>query len=169
MNTDLVLPGSIPGLLLWCSPVRDADDPERIGRIGVVVGTFGASDTVRVYWCMADTTEDVPRSRLALDLTAATGRAHAAWWAAEHDGETVIRGCRWYCDGGQEWTLDTDRVHIHFAADTVPSLADLDPDDPRTLPDGSRWVDAEALRRVVLHVAALLTDVANPSPCLTPN
>jgi hypothetical protein len=37
----------------------------------------------------------------------------------------------------------------------VPSLADLDPNDPRTLPDGSRWIDAEALRRVCLHVAGL--------------
>jgi hypothetical protein len=35
----------------------------------------------------------------------------------------------------------------------VPTLADLDPADPRLLPDGSRLVDALALRRVVLHVA----------------
>ena len=34
-------------------------------------------------------------------------------------------------------------------------LADLDPNDDRRLPDGSRWVDAEALRRVVLHVAGV--------------
>lgn len=33
---------------------------------------------------------------------------------------------------------------------------DLDPlGDDRLLPDGSRWVDAEALRRVVLHVAGV--------------
>jgi hypothetical protein len=34
-------------------------------------------------------------------------------------------------------------------------LATLDPNDPRLLPDGSRWVDAEALRLVCLHVAGL--------------
>ena len=33
-----------------------------------------------------------------------------------------------------------------------PALAHLDPTDPRTLPDGSRWVDAEALRLVCLHL-----------------
>lgn len=27
----------------------------------------------------------------------------------------------------------------------LPSLASLDPDDARRLPDGSRWVDARAL------------------------
>jgi hypothetical protein len=37
----------------------------------------------------------------------------------------------------------------------LPALADLDPNDVRLLPDGSRWVDAEALRRVVLHVAGV--------------
>lgn len=35
----------------------------------------------------------------------------------------------------------------------VPALFGLDPDDPRTLADGSRWVDAEALRRLVLDAA----------------
>ena len=28
-------------------------------------------------------------------------------------------------------------------------------EDVRRLPDGSRWIDAEALRRVVLHVAGV--------------
>lgn len=32
-------------------------------------------------------------------------------------------------------------------------LADLDPHDPTPLPDGSRRVDALALRSVCLHVA----------------
>lgn len=35
----------------------------------------------------------------------------------------------------------------------VPALASLDPNDPRLLDDGSRRVDAEALRLVCLHVA----------------
>jgi len=34
-------------------------------------------------------------------------------------------------------------------------LADLNPNDDTRLPDGSRRVDAEALRRVVLHVAGV--------------
>ena len=36
----------------------------------------------------------------------------------------------------------------------IPTLDGLDPNDPTLLPDGSRWVDAEALARVLLHVLA---------------
>ncbi len=39
----------------------------------------------------------------------------------------------------------------------VATLSNLDPSDPRLLPDGSRRVDAEALRLVCLHVAAEVT------------
>ena len=38
-------------------------------------------------------------------------------------------------------------------ASSCPTLTGLDPDDPRVLSDGSRWVDAEALRRLVLSTA----------------
>ena len=58
--------------------------------------------------------------------------------------------------------LDTDHRRVKFSTGTdsrfnfcVPTLADLDPNDPRLLPDGSRWVDAEALRRVVLAVVGV--------------
>ena len=55
----------------------------------------------------------------------------------------------------------TGRAH---AAWVVPALAGLSPDDTRTLPDGSHWVDAEALRLMVLHceLAALLADLEAP-------
>ena len=35
----------------------------------------------------------------------------------------------------------------------LAALNDLDPNDSRTLPDGSLWVLAEAMRRIGLHVA----------------
>jgi hypothetical protein len=54
------------------------------------------------------------------------------------DGDPAL----WMC-GASGWTASED------------PLADLDPNDDRLLPDGSRRVDAEALRRVVLHVAGL--------------
>lgn len=42
------------------------------------------------------------------------------------------------------WSLGGDGGRRH----RVPALAALDPADPRTLPDGSRWVDAAALALV---------------------
>ena len=40
-------------------------------------------------------------------------------------------------------------------AELVPALAALDPNDPRPIPDGSRWVDARALLLVACHVAGV--------------
>jgi len=86
----------------------------------------------------------VERSHVALDLSDATGRAHAAWWYRARIGQqkfaTVLE-----IPLLEDWKRD----------DTM--LSDLDLDDPRALPDGSRWVDAEALRRVCLHVAEMET------------
>jgi hypothetical protein len=82
----------------------------------------------------------VPLADLALDLTDATGRVHAAWWAQENTPH------------GQVWQMH-DPVCRFYVPHGFHGCVDLDPNDPRTLPDGSRWVDAEALRRVVLHVA----------------
>jgi len=43
----------------------------------------------------------------------------------------------------------------YFPGDGVPTLADLDPEDPRLLPDGSRYVDALALMLVCRHLAGV--------------
>ena len=100
---------------------------------------------------------------VALDLTDATGRAHAAWWVAEALGMTapaylswIDRGEWWLCGGGiRRFGVMQVQTPIGPLFDLlVPGLADLDPNDPRTLPDGSRWVDAEALRLVCLHLKA---------------
>ena len=79
MSETLTLPGTIPGLLRFGSPVRSATDPL---RLGVVVGT-GSSRGLLVWWCMAECAEWCPSEGgpVALDLSDATGRAHAAWWA----------------------------------------------------------------------------------------
>jgi hypothetical protein len=39
-----------------------------------------------------------------------------------------------------------------FTSVALDGIADLDPKDPRLLPDGSRWVDAAALAEVARHV-----------------
>ena len=119
----LVLPGGIPGLLRRGSPV--------IGAIsnapGVVVEIEeGRAVIGRWFGGAACILGPIYLGGIYLDLTDATGRAHASWW-----------------------TLD------RFPSGGPDMLEGLDPDDPRTLPDGSRWVDAEALRRVVLHAAGL--------------
>lgn len=162
-TNELTLPGDIPGLLRRCSPVVTTQ-----AALGVPVGT-------RTVVCADVRTEPGPAyarvlidnsgpglglSMLALDLTDATGRAHAAWWLGymrglgealctrtqlEHDGEgwsIEVDGSRW------SWGPYGDEFMTH-----VPALAGLDPSDPRLLEDGSRWVDAEALRLVCLHVA----------------
>ncbi len=132
--TDLTLPGTIPGLLRRCSPVVRADGSRFVLEYGDEAYIRGARHP-------------------SLDLTDATGRTHASWWwrlaylkdrdlPAEHWTRTAPDF------GGGYGFLGFSRFDDYRA-----TLADLDPDDPRTLPDGSRWVDAEALRRVVLHVA----------------
>lgn len=160
----LTLPGSIPGLLRFGSPVRHASDSP---RIGMVVGT--APTFTRVYWCWSGTDDD--EADVHLDLTDATGRAHAAWWLAGEPGAAWVLSCdgyrRWELHGGERPRHSLSRAWQGIGADNrrmgmtsmdwqdCRGLDDLDPDDPRLLPDGSRWVDAEALRRVVLHVAGV--------------
>lgn len=146
MTDHPTLPGSIPGLLRRGSPVRLYE------ACGILVdsplGLAESYGTVRIATTAAATgLYDIPPDRLTLDLADPTGRAHAAWWLTEHAelwaGERE-HGVIWRRAGG-----------AGPEAICVPALADLDPDDPRLLPDGSRWVDVEALRRVVLHVAGL--------------
>lgn len=79
--------------------------------------------------------------------------------------EIPLRSCGvlWSPDGlGPAWMLSTWNSNYTwwFAAErclacttVVPALAALDMDDPRLLPDGSRWVDAMALKLVCEHVA----------------
>jgi hypothetical protein len=90
---------------------------------------------------------------IALDLTDATGRVHATWcWRLRYCPAVPLdHWMRRSPELGGGYSLAGWADHPEYP----DLLSDLDPDDPRTLPDGSRWVDAEALRRVVLHVAAV--------------
>ena len=168
--SELVLPGDIEGLLRRCSPVIGASETvtgsgviyEVTARDVVVFVESGHPGGTQKWGALFD--------EVALDLTDATGRAHAAWWLWLDDEDTTAVPCttpEWlYCPDGV-WSLGASvrdcpgQVEYvtygppgSMSADYgVPSLADLDPNDPRLLDDGSRWVDAEALRRVVLHVA----------------
>lgn len=180
--TDLTLPGSIPGLLRRGSPVRRGPwaavvtSPPAVAPDWWTVAAGETNDPGGPSWC-----ED-RASAFALDLTDATGRAHAAWWVGEHtdakdrsgddrlpwNGALGIplraAGLVWAPDFTVDgWGLHTWNLNYHWTfgskrgliATVVPSLEGLSVRDPRLLPDGSRWVDAEALRRVVLHVAGV--------------
>lgn len=159
--SDLTLPGTIPGLIRKCSPVR-------VGGRGGGVVVDKPGDKVGWFRVLCDGCEDEPdaesRSCVHLDLTDATGRAHAAWWlAGGTDVYWMFCGLSHPADKSFGWQICGTGGHraLYAAVDLpwqgayVPSLADLDPNNDRRLPDGSRWVDAEALRRVVLHVAGV--------------
>jgi len=183
--SPIVLPGDIPGLLRRGSPVAliapfptlegtdgayAAWTAERGGPPGCRRAVVLAVDGVRVQLAAGAVVMWALPDDVALNLTDATGRAHAAWWLARALGDTGPTSATWLfmsgrpavehrdingayidLDDGKEagWLLSTGR---EWLADRE-WLAVLDPEDPRLLPDGSRWVDAEALRLVVLHVA----------------
>ena len=152
MTAALTLPGTIPGLLRRGSPVRHplgargADIP----CVVIACHTNDRTCVVGYPWPLNHEQADSwPLADLALDLTDATGRTHAAWWSLVNGGPSITA-----------WTAPPD-AHARGMAGLLPLyessrlLSDLDPTDPRLLPDGSRWVNAEALRRVVLHVAGV--------------
>lgn len=147
---SLTLPGTLPGLLRRCSPLGPDD-------FGVVGGVNPEMDDNRTHLVIFHEGYDDwhdPKT-LHLDLEDETGRAHAAWWLAE---QVAIEspGPWMHCHSGR-WGFrgDSKRWSRRVTCTNgvaVPALADLDPNNPRLLPDGSRWVDAEALRLACLHV-----------------
>lgn len=171
----LTVPGTLPGVIRNCTPVRVNDGTVSYrtistGTRGSMAGLVG--------------TPPAPLGHCAVDLTDATGRAHVAWALAVHLARRPIdfalvswRYNSMPCDRGQyawdlSWELRRARWatsgHVHEMRharsigpqpldeagpqEVIPALVGLDPCDPARLPDGSRWVDAEALRRVALHV-----------------
>ena len=154
----LLLPGVTEGLLLRCSPVTDVEEHGS----GVVLGSDGPR-TFMVGFDHPSGWRLVAATGLQLELDEKTGREHAKWWLAkkvnsigsewerksvlDHPGTYwELGGVVFHCLDGVMWRGALDDIK-------VSALAELDPDDPRLLPDGSRWVDAEVLRLAVLHVA----------------
>lgn len=82
---DLTLPCDLPGLLRRGSPVRIvANDIDRIiGRSATVVHTGGGGLLVSLDGPETSRSLVTVARAVALDLTDATGRAHAAWWLDE--------------------------------------------------------------------------------------
>ena len=168
-DITLTLPGDLAGWLRKCSPVSVIEDGVYRSVNGVVLEVFEKANETRVLLNQGFR-GDIALGFLHLDLTDATGRAHATWWLAEGGGSkrwkqgVIFRPASngrgwvlltsdetwwWSLDGECGWPSCTHEKH------RVPALANLDLDDPRLLPDGSRWVDAEALQLVCLHVAGV--------------
>jgi hypothetical protein len=168
--SPLTLPGTIRGMFRRCSPV--------VALVATAAGDVFFAAGARAIVSEVDYDAGLvlieggwfALDQWALDLSDPTGRAHAAWWLAEH-ADSHPEGPR----SNAHWRPldcpdDTDRYALlwqlkwfepfgcgvwSFGSLDCRSLATLDPNDPRLLPDGSRWVDAEALRLVCLHVAGV--------------
>ena len=155
----------VDGVFRRGSPVISADDESE----GVVVGARDTANPERmeVYIDNAPFPNDPLSPRWNLNLREATGRAHLAWWLADAakldfrwkstDFVQRFHGERcWSLGAEHSWHgSDDDMMSFLRSDDLVPSLATLDPDDHRLLPDGSRLVDALALSLVARHVAGL--------------
>ncbi len=180
-ETELALlrfPGSVPGVLrrgspvikTWNAPCIPDDDPnDEFTLHGIYLRDLDEDEAGRRCYCWFDSEQiglDVgfPPD---IDLTDATGRAHLAWWLMGLDyghmkpvrriSSPFIHGLHGVAIYGlpQDSGWASHDIAGHRAGVIVPTLATLDPDDPRLLPDGSRLVDALALSLVARHVAGL--------------
>lgn len=151
MGDALTLPGTIPGLLRRCSPVVLVDAArwwDADAKVGIVTSVEPFEVACGTAWEPADR-----RQVFDLDLTDATGRVHAVSWLAEQRTETTPTVALFGYSMKVGWVLNLgEDSSIAGMWDDV--LANLDPHDPRLLPDGSRWVEAEAIRLACLHAAA---------------
>ena len=132
MTDAMTLPGSIPGLLRRGSPCLLAD-----GRSITIHGVrpHGAWGATGGPTFLDGELDGAELEGLSLDLTDATGRAHAAWWAMP----------QWTPDVGAAFR-DASMVGYHFARALLTRAA-----------SGSdlREDEIEILRGICLHVAGL--------------
>ena len=159
----LTLPGTIPGLLRRGSPafrlaLGDASRQEAIlvHAIAERPQLYGGDGSELCAEIRSGPLVWWPTRCLALDLTDPTGRAHAAWFATGRtDVDTPSVTSPTYPDHTGTMCRDPGACLRGDWSVWTHVVAHLNPDDDTRLPDGSRWVDAEALRLVCLHVAGV--------------
>ena len=160
--SDLRLPATIPGLVRCESPVIVVWPDGAIshgvvlmpydGGLWITLRPQGGEQPPQVIW----TGGYLPAARptVYLDLTSETGRDHAARYLARTCSGSSDILAAWVAPSAvNSFAPFVFRLHVatlsHPAGRTwtLPSPTDhLNPVDLRCLPDGSRWVDAEALR-----------------------
>ena len=168
MDADLLLPvAACPGILDgWCGPVWMGGWTVALAGTGIVRGIGDAA------WgqCMdtgAYRTAPVPD--VHLDLSRAECRDRVDRYIIGRISGGDVGGCRpeftadedgwamlWcdLCDPARGGMAVWDRQGYgagHPGTPNVHALADLDPNDDTRLPDGSRRVDALALRAVAME------------------
>jgi len=173
MTATTPVPATLPNVVRRGTPVLWTDPETGHPLYGTVVYLSCFDESAPVTVCIGGVRlVRVQRESLTIDMTDATGRAHVAWalggvgasWHLDcegyrrwclHGGEEPRRGASqaWEGIGAEQRAMRGDSVDLD--ATDVPTLDSLDPDDDTRLPDGSRWVDAEALARVALHVLGL--------------
>jgi hypothetical protein len=169
VTPDLLLRAdALPGLLDgWVGPVVVSDTPHvywfttKYGFALVFDGN-GETKSVRHKDIALDLSLPEVRDRVARVLARVVGLecgSTAPGWSTEgndyFDPEWCLAHPVWthrtrYFIPAKEW----GRLYHHDRAIIVPSLSTLDPSNPASLPDGSRWVDARALVLVAQHVGA---------------
>jgi len=161
----LTLPATLPGVVRVGTPIR-ATMPDGETLDGVVIRQRGD------VWAVGVSANDLHhvfpsttlRDNHAVDLTDATGRAHVAWalssrvWSSGADVSASMRlGAELLSFDGPlvPWPRLVSASPLHGdggGTGWAACVEHLEPSDDTRLPDGSRWVDAEALRLVALHV-----------------
>ena len=131
---------ALPSVVRTCTPVLVG-----IGRMGGVVHAIEHGRAILTN-CDNPVRLGVD-SPMSVDLTDATGRMHLLWAIMAAEGVDT---------SGMAWTHVLDRSvvlrSVEFNVMPCRALLGLDNSDDTRLPDGSRWVDADALRLVGLHV-----------------
>ena len=171
--SELTLPGDIPGLLRRGSPVVFRSGGHVPGTVAKFADHKGITDVPWVWWEPHNEPNGVGkpslRNSILLDLSDPTGRLHALLWLTTCDVAAlesiaddmtgpIVDALYWAWAGWEDdtgaplgWELNLWNARYFFLNDDL--LVDLNHRDVDTLADGSRAVDAEALRRIVLHVA----------------
>lgn len=176
-NERITVPATLPGVVRPFTPLLPPEGDKSFGdyirgcAVSAITDTEDingdpappelSGDIVWLYQTSRETTlpcacDSVHLKGWMVDLEDATGRAHVAW---------AIAGgvCGWRLSGfagNVEMTFDGVGVGECYGSDPahcidsmlIPALSGLDINDDTRLPDGSRRVDALALRAVALHV-----------------
>jgi len=167
--TKITLPGSIPGLLRRGSPVINTGSTlvEHLRR-GIVVSDVVVDRGIEVAFEHDESLMGI-QSLFALDLEDHTGRAHAIWWLGNQYG--IGQNCLVFGLGKDteinEYFYEIRSYHTPYGHNKIRFYTEHSqlPDSescvrcqsiPGLTQDNCRHLnDAEALRRICLHVAGL--------------
>lgn len=159
MSDLLLRADALPGLVYgWNGPaiVSDEFGETRAWYQSGVAWTEGG-EWLEPFAIYLDLSLPECRDRVARVLARVVGLECGStapiWWGEPPDPEWALSNdSSRYFIPDERW----GRLYHHDRVTLVPSLADIDPSDGARLPDGSRRVDALALKLVCEHVGEAL-------------